>query len=164
MNKRIHLKTLLIAAASLALLLLLAGAAGRSSQPQIGRFQIACTDSACYLVDTATGAVWHSGDRDFRRPKIAPVTEVGKPEKKAFVGQWRSIGDGGKVRIWLESDGTARAESPEPHEGNWRLAGDRIIITVDEDESATGYIDTLGNLVLQEEGHEDDRLSFEKVE
>ncbi len=164
MNKRIHLKSLLIAAASLALLLLLAGAAARSPQPQIGRFQIACTDSACYLVDTATGAVWHSGDRDFRRPKIAPVTEAGDLEMKDFVGQWRSVSDGGKVRLWLESDGTARAESPEPHEGSWRLAGDRILITLDEDQTITGYIDTLGNLVLWEEGHDDDRMSFEKVE
>jgi len=55
MKTRIDMKSVIIGGMATVGLCLLARAAGSGGAPgPIGRFQIACTNTTCYLVDTAT--------------------------------------------------------------------------------------------------------------
>ena len=144
------------------LLCLLVGAADHSGSPgAVGRFQIACTNMVCYLVDTTNGQVWQSGDRGFKSPKLQdqPVALTG--ESADFVGQWDSDDPSeDDLTLRIEPDGEAIAtEGSRQHEGRWRVEGTRIFITID-DETVTGEIVPEGRLILWEEGNDDDRIPF----
>ena len=166
MKTRIDTKSVLIGGMVAVGLCLLAGAAGSSGGPgPIGRFQIACTNTMCYLVDTATGQVWDRGDRDFKSPKLQDQRTVVTGEATDFVGQWHSDHpDEDDLGLRLEADGRAVAtEGDRRHEGAWRVEGTRIFITID-DETVTGEFDSTGRLVLWEEGDPEEKIPFRKVQ
>lgn len=163
MKKHTNIKTAVIAIVIVALLCLLAGAARRDPLPQVGRFQIDCTNTSCYLVDTATGQVWSPGSREFYRPKLD--TQPAGPPAKAedFIGQWRA--DKEDVTLWLEEGGVARGASDgEEHEGTWRSQGSRVFIMI-HGEAITGQIAPHGGLMLSQDegGDEGERIHFRKV-
>jgi hypothetical protein len=166
MKGHINIKSAAIGAAVVVSLLLVTGAVGgRGSLPVIGRFQIACTDSICYLVDTATGQVWMTGDRDFREPKLKAPEPVMTGQAAAFVGHWASDDpEEEDLRIRLEPDGTAVAseDNDRRYEGHWRVEGARVVITI-EDETITGELQPDGRLLLWEQGDEDERIMFKRV-
>lgn len=70
MRRHVDTRTFVIGAVIAALVLLAAGAVRQDSSGEVGRFQVACTDSMAYLVDTTTGQVWRSVDRQFSEPKL----------------------------------------------------------------------------------------------
>ena len=166
MKTRIDGKSVIVGGMVAFGLFLLTGAAGSGDGPgPVGRFQIACTNAVCYLVDTSTGQVWQSGERDFKSPKLpdqrAPVTG----EAADFVGRWDSDHpDEEDLTIRLEAGGRAIAtEGTRRHEGSWRVEGTRIFITID-DETVTGQLDSAGRLILWEEGDPDEKIPFRKVQ
>lgn len=167
MKGHIEVKSAVIGAVLVLALVLLAGATGSSGRlPVVGRFQIACTNTRCYLVDTATGQVWMDDATDFKAPKLdAPAsTPALAGDATDFIGQWAS--DDPKeddLAIRLEPDGRAIAsEDTKQYEGNWRVEGTRVIITV-EDESVVGELQPDGRLLLWEEGDRDDTIMFKRV-
>lgn len=169
MKTRIDIKSAVVGGLLVAGLCLLAGASGGLSA-MIGRFQIACTDSVCYLVDTATGQVWDHGDPDFKSPKLPGAAAAKTPRapmagSEAFVGLWQSEDpDEDDLGLRLEADGRALAtEGSNRHKGKWRVQGGRIFITI-EDETVTGEIAPDGRLILWEEGDEDERIPFRRIQ
>ena len=165
MKTRIDMKSVLIGGMAAVGLCLLAGAARTGNGPgQIGRCQIACTNTLCYLVDTATGQVWQSSNRDFKSPKLQDQRAAVTGEATDFVGRWDSDHpDEDDLTIRLEADGRALAsEGSRRHEGTWRLEGTRIFITI-EDETVTGQLDSADRLILWEEGDPDEKIPFRKV-
>ena len=165
MKTRIDMKSVVVGGMLAAGLCLLAGAAGSGGTPgPIGRFQIACTNTTCYLVDTVAGQVWQSGDREFKSPKLQDQGAAVTGEATDFVGQWHSDDpDEDDLGLRLEADGRALAtEGSKLHEGLWRVEGARIFITI-EDETVTGELDPAGRLILWEEGDADERIPFRKV-
>jgi len=163
MNRRVKIRTAIVASISLAILCLLTGAATNGPSPQVGRFQIDCTNTSCYLVDTATGQIWVSGSRDFYKPKIDTQSVEMKVEPKDFIGQWRA--DKEDVTLWLEEGGVARGSSDgEEHEGTWRSQGSRVFIMIFGSPIA-GEIAPSGGLSLwqDEGGDEGERVYFRKV-
>jgi hypothetical protein len=166
MKTRIDRKSVLIGGMVAVGLCLLAGAAGSSDAPgPIGRFQIACTNTACYLVDTATGQVWDHGDREFKSPKLQDQRATVTGKATDFVGRWDSDHpEEDDLTIRLEADGRALAsEGSRRHEGTWRVEGTRIFITI-EDETVTGQLDSADRLILWEEGDPDEKIPFRKVQ
>jgi len=169
MKRHIDIKSAALGGLLATGLLLLAGATGDPSLV-VGRFQIACTDSICYLLDTATGQVWESRDAGFKAPKL-PVASPAKPPgtlmpgTEGFVGQWHSDHpEEDDLRLGLETDGRALAtEGDRRYEGHWHVEGRRIFVTID-DETVTGEIASDGRLVLWEEGDEDERIPFRRVQ
>ena len=166
MKTRIDRKSVLIGGMMGVGLCLWAGAVGSSDGPgPVGRFQIACTNAVCYLVDTATGRVWQSGDRDFKSPKLQDHGAAVTGEATDFVGQWHpDHSDEDDLGLRLEAGGRAVAtEGDRRHEGSWRMEGTRIFITIDDD-TVTGEFDSEGRLVLWEEGDPDEKIPFRKVQ
>ncbi len=162
MNRFMNIKAVVVGVVLLTLLCLLTGAAGHEPLPQVGRFQIDCTNTSCYLVDTVTGQVWNNSHRDFYKPKLQPPP-VGPPAKaQDFIGQWRS--DEEDAILWLEKDGSARANADDKeHQGRWRVADGKIVVTIDDD-TFNGEIAPDGALALWEEGfHSDGRVRFRRV-
>lgn len=147
-------------------LLLLAGATsgGRDETPVIGRFQIACTNTLCFLVDTATGQVWMTGDSDFRAPKLRDPSPALTGEAQGFLGRW--IADdpqSDNVDLQVEPDGRAVAtDGSNRFEGRWRAFGTRIIVTMD-DEVLAGELQPDGRLLLGELGQEGNRITLRRA-
>jgi hypothetical protein len=169
MKRHIDVKSAGIGAVAGFAFMLLAGATAERSLV-VGRFQIACTDSACWLVDTATGQVWYQGDPGFKAPKLAVVPAAQVPEAvpagaEGFVGQWHSDHpDEDDLGLRLEADGRALAtEGSRRYEGRWRVEGGRIFVTID-DETVTGEIGADGRLILWAEGDEDERIPFRRIQ
>jgi len=167
MKGQIQIKSAVIGAALVLALVLLAGATGSSGRlPVVRRFQIACTNMQCYLVDTATGQVWMQADHDFKEPKLeAPAaTPALTGDATDFVGSWASDDpQEDDLSIRLEPDGRAIAsEDTKQYEGRWRVEGARVVITV-EDESVVGELQPDGRLLLWEEGDRDDTIMFKRV-
>jgi hypothetical protein len=149
-----------------ALLLLVAGTAGAtqsgSDTPAVGRFQIACTDTVCYLVDTVTGQVWTSADPEFRVPKLSDFLPAKTNETQGYVGQWVSDDpDEDDLGLRIEPNGHAvGTEGKKSYEGRWRVEGTRIFLSIDNDE-LVGELQPDGCLNLCEDG--DERIVFKKV-
>ncbi len=147
-------------------LLLLAGAAsgGRDEAPVIGRFQIACTNTLCFLVDTATGQVWMTGDFDFRTHKLRDPSPALTGEAQDFLGRW--IADdpqSNNVGLQIEPDGRAVAtDGNSRFEGRWRTFGMRIIVTID-DEVLTGELQPDGRLLLGETSQAGNRITLKRA-
>jgi len=166
MKTRIDMKSVMVGGMLATGLCLLAGAAGSGGEPgPIGRFQLACTNTVCYLVDTATGQVWDHGDPRFKLPKLQdpPVAVTG--EATDFVGRWNSDDpDEDDLTLRLEAGGRAFAtDGTKRHEGRWRVEGTRIFITIDDD-TVTGELDSADRLLLWDEDNADDRIPFRKVQ
>ncbi|MBN2128357.1 MAG: hypothetical protein JW741_02635 [Sedimentisphaerales bacterium] len=166
MKTRIDMKSVIIGAVAAVGLCFLVGATGSGDRPgAIGRFQIACTNTLCYLVDTATGQVWQSGDREFKSAKLQDRAAAVTGEATGFVGRWDSDHpEEDDLTIRLEAGGRALAtEGSRRHEGSWRVEGARLFITID-DETVTGELDPAGRLILWEEGDPDEKIPFHKVQ
>jgi len=164
MNRRTNIKTVTIVIVLVALLCLLTGASRLASPLQVERFQIDCTDSSCYLVDTATGQVWRSSDRDFMSPKLDVQPENVPAEVKNLLGQWKSTDkEGQEITLRLEVDGNARGvEKGKIHEGRWQTQGEKIVLTFDDD-TLWGQIESDGRMTLWENDDDEDRLHLQKV-
>lgn len=165
MKARFDIRSLVVGGLVLGMIVLLAGAVGSDPLPEIGRYQIACTQTMCYLVDSMTGQVWSAGDRGFKDPKIKDKAVRVREATKGYVGQWSATDpDHSDVSIHLKADGLliAKEGSDEVHEGHWRVVGDRITLSV-EDEAFTGQMSGDGQLILWENGNEDDRLIFQRA-
>ncbi|MBN1358961.1 MAG: hypothetical protein JW993_00130 [Sedimentisphaerales bacterium] len=165
MRTRIDMKSAAAGAGLVALLLLLAGAAGGGSEsPPIGRFQIACTSTLCFLVDTATGQVWMMGDEDFRAPKLQGPSQEVAVQTNGFVGAWVAEDpNNNNVRLLLEPAGSAVAtDGNGRYEGRWRLFGTRVVISIDDDV-LTGELQPDGYLLLGEPGDEENRVRLRRA-
>lgn len=167
MTVRIDPKSLLIGVALAGLLVLVVGVVSEHRSPQVGRFRLTCTSTHAYLVDTVTGQTWSSGrgHAPFAAPKLALRAAAAPAEAKAFVGRWVSAGsDHDSLGITLDADGSCEAtDNGDAHIGSWRAEGGHVFIMID-DETVTGQIDADGRLVLWEQGDEDDRIPFTRVE
>jgi hypothetical protein len=166
MEIRIDLKSAVIGGVAVLALGLVIGAAGERPSGTIGRFSLVTggTSDLTYLVDTATGRVWRSGDRGWKDPKLGDRHVPDAAESSAFLGHWRSVpGSEEDLGLHLEPEGRARATGDgDAYEGAWRAEGTRIVITID-DEVVVGEVTPDGDLVLWEkEGG--DRMTFRKVD
>ena len=165
MKARFDIRNLVVGGAVVGMVVLLAGAVGSDPLPEIGRYQIACTQLTCYLVDSMTGQVWSDRDGGFRDPKIKSKAVRAREAAKGYAGQWSATDpDQSDVSIHLKADGLliAKEGSDEVHEGHWRVVGDRLTLSVDG-EAYTGQISDDGQLILWEDGNEDDRLIFRRA-
>lgn len=170
MKGRIHVKSIVAGAGLAGLLLALAGAAGggssgnRAAAPASGRFQIACTNTLCYLVDSATGDVWMTGDPGFWESKLeVRPTEPG-PVVQGFVGQWAADDpNSAGVTLQVEPDGSAVAtDGVSRFEGRWAVEGTRMVLSLG-DEAMLGEILPDGRLVVTEPGNAENRVTFKKA-
>ena len=166
MKARFDIRSLVVGGMVVGMVVLLAGAAGSDPLPEVGRFQIACTQQTCYLVDSMTGQVWRDRDGGFKAPKIKSRAVSARGAAKGYVGQWSATDpDQSEVSIHLKADGLLNAkegDSNKDHKGHWRAVGDRITLSV-EDEAFTGQMSDDGQLILWEDGNEDDRLIFQRA-
>ena len=139
-------------------------AEGHSDMPAVGRFQIACTDTLCYLVYTVTGQVWTSNDPEFHAPKLSGLVPAKTDEPQGYVGRWVSDDpDETDLGLRLEPDGKAVAtEGSKRYEGRWRVDGTRLILNV-EDESLAGEMMADGRLSLWEQDNADRRVAFRRA-
>ncbi len=140
--------------------LLVAGVAGGGHDaPVIGRFQIACTSTHCYLVDTATGQVWTSGEPGFRAPKLGGTPTVATTEAQVFIGRWVSDDpNSNDVALHIRPGGLASAtDSSLRFEGRWAIEGTHLVLTID-DEMLVAELLPDGRLSVKEEGGEGDGI------
>ena len=159
------IRSLAVGGAVVGMVVLLAGAAGSDPLPQIGRYQIACTQTMCYLVDSMTGQVWSVSDRGFKDPKIKGRAVRTTEATKGYVGQWSGMTpDQEEVSIHLKADGLADAkdEDGKDYAGHWRVVGNRITLSIGG-EDLTGEMSGDGQLILWAEGDEDERVIFQRV-
>ena len=165
MKARFGIRSLVVGGVVVGMVVLLAGAAGSDPLPEIGRYQIACTQTKCYLVDSMTGQVWSSSGFGFTDPKIKGKAVRAREAATGYVGQWSGMTpDQSEVSIHLKADGLVHAKDDDgkDHEGHWRVVGDRITVSVDG-EALTGRMSDDGQLILWEDGDEDNRLVFQRV-
>lgn len=131
--------------------------------PQIGRFQIDCTQTTCYMVDTVTGQAWASHAAAFGKPKIKGPEERTATALKGYVGRWVAVDpDQTEGAITFNADGTLVTEDDEggdTYSGTWRVEGNCVRFDVDK-EPFTGEISANGQLILWEDTETDDKLVF----
>lgn len=164
MKARFDIRSLMLGGVSVGIVILLAGAVGSDPMPEIGRYQLACTQGNCYMVDSTTGQVWSNHHGSFWGPKIKSKAVRAKEAAKGYVGQWSGkTPDQSEVSIHLNADGLVHAkdEDGEVHEGRWWVVGDRITLSIDG-ETLTGQMSN-GELILWEDGDEEDRVIFQRV-
>ncbi len=166
MKAHFDIRSLVVGGVVVLMVVLLAGAAGTDPVPQIGRYQIACTQTTCYLVDSMTGQVWSDRDGGFKDPKVKSRAARTTETAKGYVGQWHTADpDKEQLSIHLKADGllnAKEADDDKDYRGHWRVVGDHIALSVD-DEALTGRMSDDGQLILWEDGNEDDRLAFRRV-
>jgi len=161
MTWRIHNRSLVLGGVWGAGLCLLIGAAARNELPgPVGRYDIGCTQSGAYLIDTVTGQVWHNSEREFRTPKVgsgsaSPVPTTARTPAAGtpggFIGKWvLSHPTEEQLSIQIAPDGRAvLTEGDKSWDGKWRIEGNRITITT-EQESVTAQLDDQGGLLVRE--------------
>jgi hypothetical protein len=173
MRGHINIKSAAIGGVMGVLTLLLVGAAGGpGDMPVIGRFQIACANAACFLVDTATGQVWMTGNPGFWDSKLgapAPAAEVAAPaaseaRTQRFVGQWTPEDpQSNNINLRIDADGFAIAtDGSNRYEGRWSALGSRIVINLGE-EVLMGTLQDDGRLIVGEPDNEEDRVTLRRV-
>jgi hypothetical protein len=64
-------------------LCVLVGAARNELTGPVGRYQACSSQNTAYLVDTITGQVWLSSEREFRTPKLRAGTAVETPSARS---------------------------------------------------------------------------------
>lgn len=189
MRGKIDMKSAVLGVGLGAVLLMLAGAAGGGSGGNpVGRFQIACTSTLCYLVDTVDGEVWSTGDKGFWESKLGvstaataqvppvqpaqaaqpnePVQEV-QPIQPAngqgFVGRWVADNGDANVSLQIDADGTAITTDDVSHfQGTWNALGSQLIITVGNEILMASFMND-GRLLVTEPGNTDSRVIFRRA-
>ena len=184
MRSKIDMKSVAFGVGLGALLLILAGAANsRNGIGEIGRFQIACTSTLCYLVDTVNGEVWSTGDKGFWESKLGVATDVPsqvlpvqptapaqdvQPRQPAaeqgFVGRWvADNADSATVSLQINADGTAMTTDEVSHyAGRWNALGSQVVITVDSD-ILMGTLMNDGRLLVSQPGNDEYRAIFHRA-
>ena len=175
MTKRLDIRSAVLGGVVSAGLVLTIGAVREQSAERIGRFQVAAGTAAAYVVDTATGQVWYRGQQGFLAPKLAasgkaeaPVeTQIVEPTNgldsepapaprtaEDFIGRWvQRHPTEGQVGVQIEADGKALlTEGQSQWQAEWRLEGERLIITTEEEEAFTARINAEGQLLVSTEG------------
>ncbi len=165
MKVHVDLKSVVIGFLLAGVVFLGLGTARIGPREVVGRFQIACTDTLCFVVDTVTGQVWTSQQKEFLEPKIKTVAaEIQAEAGKAFVGAWRTVdGQDPELTIRLDADGGVLATEvgdDDEYPGSWRMDGDRVVINVDEEEY-TAEMTSGGRMILHERDG-DDEYVFER--
>jgi hypothetical protein len=158
MKVNFDIRSLLLGGCVVGIVVLLVGAVGRDPQ---GRYQIAGTQSTCYLVDSTTGQVWSDRERGFSDPKVGSRA---KAAAKPYLGQWRDASsDQSQISINLKGDGLllAKDESGEDQEGRWELVGDRITLSV-WGTVLMGQVTSDGRLMVWEDGNSRSRMIFQR--
>lgn len=93
MTVHIDFKSMMIGGLLALLLCLLVGAATNERAGQIGRFKITAGVRDAWLVDTATGQVWHANDsvklsgREFLEPKLPGAAALATGQRSAAGGE-----------------------------------------------------------------------------
>ena len=186
MRGKIDVKSLAAGAGLAALLLMLVGAAGgQNAGGPVGRFQIACTTTICYLVDTVNGEVWSTGDKGFWESKLGVSTATATPAQvpqaqpnipvpevqqiqpatgQGFIGHWvTDNADGGNVSLQIDADGTATTTDEISHfQGTWNALGSQVIITVGGDILMASLMND-GRLLVSQPGKAESRVIFRRV-
>ncbi len=83
MTWRIDTRSVVLGVVLGAGLCVLVGAARNELLGPVGRYQACSSQNTAYLVDTITGQVWLSSEREFRPPKLRPATAVETPSAKS---------------------------------------------------------------------------------
>jgi hypothetical protein len=165
MRASFNIRSLVVGGVVAGMVLLLAGAMSTDPLPEIGRYQLSCTQNRCYLVDSMTGQVWPDRVTEFREPKIKSRAEKVDEAAKGYLGRWSGVTpDKEQLSLHLEADGFLHVKDKDgkEHTGRWRLSGDRIILSVD-DETIIGQMSGDGRLIMWEEDNEDNRVIFRPV-
>lgn len=164
----------------------LVGAARNEPAGPVDRYRVSCSQNTAYLVDTVTGQVWLSSEREFRTPKLrtestsetqatattptrTPTVESPRTEPRpgirmaSFIGKWvLTHPTQGQFAIQIERDGRAiLSQGNQSSEGKWQLDGDHITITTDR-ESMTAQVDDQGRLQVKEAGGEP--IAFQRAQ
>ena len=166
MRKWIDVKSVVVGGLLALVALLLIGAAGgvMTGIPTIGRFQIDCTNDRCYMVDTATGQAWSSGDQTFKGQKLRDPAAAAAAIAERFMGRWvYQDPNGPTASIQIEPQGHVTAtKGTEQIEGRWHVERNRLIIDVDGNSFET-ELQPNGSLSLWQAGQEDKRTTLKKT-
>lgn len=167
MRASFDIRSLVVGGVLVGMVVLLAGAVGTDPLPEIGRYQLSCTQKSCYLVDSMTGQVWHDRLDEFRERKIKSRTAKAKEAEKKYLGRWDgTTADQEQLSVHLKADGLLHLKDGKDKEyiGTWRLAGNRITITLSvNDSTLAGQLYGDGRLMLWQRGDEDSRVILRPV-
>jgi hypothetical protein len=175
MTHRFDLKSMMVGGLLIAALALLAGAVTDGPAAPAGRFSMVTTANRAFLLDTATGQVWvasgtisSDSEQVFKAAKLgsetAPIATAATGQGRRFAGQWKATRPNeDDLNLRIDPDGRCSAmDDDRTHKGSWRIEGERIIITID-DEAVQGELGADGRLVLWEEDG-DERIAFVRVQ
>jgi len=163
MTWRVDTKGVIVGGTLAVALTFVIGAVREEPAGRIGRFQVAVGTGAAYVVDTATGRVWQRGQMGFLEPKLpveieaktAIETEATAAPRAArdFIGKWvQRHPTEGQISMQIQPGGTVvLTEGQRSWEAQWRMDGDRIVITTD-DATVTAQINAEGQLLVSAEG------------
>ncbi|MBN1361080.1 MAG: hypothetical protein JW993_10825 [Sedimentisphaerales bacterium] len=166
MRGQIDVKSAALGALLAVLVMLVAGSDGNGREaPQMGRFQIACTNTECFEVDTATGQVWRSSSGSFSHPKLqGPAAANATIQSSDFLGRWLWEDPKASDRsLRLEPGGrVSYTEEGRGYEGLWYVEGTRMIVAIDN-ETFAGEMQPDGRLILSAPGRDDKQVSLKKA-